>query len=82
MMAGWDLAPLERDLPLLRVPLLILHGDKDAAIPLKAVTDAAARMPTAAVEIVAGRGHLLHEETPDESTQRIVQFARDHGIIA
>ncbi|UZK69530.1 alpha/beta fold hydrolase [Sphingomonas sp. S1-29] len=76
MMAEWDLDSFAARLPELRVPLLLIHGDRDAAIPAKAATDAAARVPGAAVEIVAGVGHLAHEERPADIAARILAFAR------
>ena len=80
MMADWDLVPLKRDLPLLKLPVLVLHGDRDAAIPVSAAREAAALMPAATVEIVARAGHLLHEEHPVATAERILRFARDCGI--
>lgn len=64
MMADWDLATLARDLPRVRTPSLFVHGDKDAAIPLDSVERAAALMPGGQVEVLAGLGHLAHEEQP------------------
>ena len=43
MMADWDLETLKRDLPRLDVPLLLIHGDRDGAIPLSSAREAAAR---------------------------------------
>ncbi|UUL83047.1 alpha/beta fold hydrolase BchO [Sphingomonas qomolangmaensis] len=76
MMAEWDLDSFAARLPELGVPLLLIHGDRDAAIPAKAATDAAARVPGAAVEIVSGVGHLAHEERPADIAARILAFAR------
>ena len=80
MMADWDLGPLKRDLPRLTLPVLVLHGDRDAAIPVSAARDAAALMSGATVEIVGEAGHLLHEEHPGETASRILRFAADCGI--
>lgn len=76
MMAEWDLDSFAARLPELGVPLLLIHGDRDAAIPAKAAIDAAARVPGAAVEIVSGVGHLAHEERPADIAARILAFAR------
>ena len=64
MMASWDLAPLKRDLTRLAVPVLMLHGERDAAIPIGKAREAAALIPDAAFEVLAGLGHLAHEEAP------------------
>ena len=79
MMADWDLAALARDLPRLAAPLLLLHGDADAAIPLSNAREAAAMVTDARVVVMTGRGHLAHEEAPDEVAALITPFARGHG---
>lgn len=75
MMAHWDLAPLSRDLPSLGVPMLLLHGDRDSAVPPDVATGVSARVPGTQVELIAGLGHLLHEEAPDAIAGRIRQAA-------
>ncbi|WP_033920137.1 alpha/beta fold hydrolase BchO [Sphingomonas sp. 37zxx] len=82
MMAEWDLDSFAARLPELRVPLLLLHGDRDAAVPVKAATDAAARVPGAVVEIISGAGHLAHEEQPAQIAARILGFARQQREVA
>lgn len=73
MMARWELPTLLRDAPSLDIPLALLHGSKDGYIPLSALRTAAAQIPTATLEVVAGAGHLLHEELP----ARAVTAVRD-----
>lgn len=75
MMADWDLDALERDLPKLAVPLLLVHGAGDAMIPLSAAQAAAALVPGARVETLGGLGHLAHEEAPDQVAELITAFA-------
>ncbi len=82
MMADWDLVPLKRDLPKVAVPMLVLHGERDAAIPVSGVRDAAALLPDAMLEVLPGLGHLAHEEDPQAAVDRILQFARLQGILA
>ena len=77
MMASWDLDPLKRDLPGLKVPLLLIHGDGDTAIPLAKAREAAALVPDARLEVLAGLGHLAHEEAPDRVAAMVAAFARD-----
>ena len=81
MMANWDLAPLKAALPNLAIPVLILHGDGDSAIPVSAAHEAAALIPRAAIEVAPGRGHLLHEEVPGQTADRIVDFARQLSVL-
>ncbi len=81
MMAEWNLEPLKQALPGLDVPLLVLHGDQDSAIPLTAAREAALLVPGAYFEQVDGTGHLLHEEMPNVTAERIIAFARDRAIL-
>lgn len=74
MMAGWDLEALKRDLTRLQAPLLLLHGDRDAAIPLTNAHEAAATIPSARVVPLAGLGHLAHEEKPAEVAVLVRDF--------
>lgn len=74
MMAAWDLEPLKRDLSGLTVPLLLIHGSSDMAIPLAKAREAAALVPGAQLEVLTGLGHLAHEEAPERVTDRIVGF--------
>lgn len=75
MMADWDLDTLQRDLPRLAVPVLLLHGDADAAIPLSNARAAAALIAGATLTPLPGLGHLAHEERPQEVAALIRQFA-------
>jgi magnesium chelatase accessory protein len=77
MMAAWDLEPLKRDLPGLKVPLLLLHGDGDTAIPLAKAREAAALARGARLEVLAGLGHLAHEEMPEPVADMIMVFAKE-----
>lgn len=74
MMASWDLEPLKRDLPALKLPLLVIHGDGDTAIPLAKAREATAQVPGARLEVLAGLGHLAHEEAPERVAGMIVDF--------
>ena len=75
MMANWDLEALKRDLPRVQCPVLLVHGEKDAAIPLSAAREAAELMAGASLLIIAERGHLAHEERPKEVAEIIGKFA-------
>lgn len=62
MMANWDLAALERDLPALRLPVTLVTGERDLFVPPAKADAAAALMPNARVVRLPGLGHLAHEE--------------------
>jgi magnesium chelatase accessory protein len=74
MMANWDLTALKADLPGLGVPLLVLHGDKDGAIPVASARDATGLVPGALFVVLEGLGHLAHEEQPLNVSNRIARF--------
>jgi magnesium chelatase accessory protein len=82
MMADWDLVPLKRDLPKLAVPMLVLHGEKDVAIPVSGALESVALIPDCALEILPRLGHLAHEEAPQSVVDHILHFARTHGVLA
>ena len=80
MMADWDLETLKRDLPELKVPLLLIHGTGDAAVPPSAARETAAIVPGARLVTLPGLGHLAHEEQPGALAEIVAEFARDHAM--
>ena len=82
MMARWDLDGLARDLPGLAVPLLLVVGGEDRAIPPESAFEVRRLVPTAQVEYLRGLGHLAHEERPEEIAALIVRAAGAAGIAA
>lgn len=82
MMADWDLESLARDLPRLSTPLLLVHGDDDAAIPLASAQAAAVQVTGAQIISLPGLGHLAHEEQPGAIADQITGFAKVLGVIA
>lgn len=81
MMADWDLEALAADLPRLAAPVLLIHGDGDAAIPASSARAAVTLVPGATVDVLPGLGHLAHEEAPELVAARIVVFAREQKVI-
>jgi magnesium chelatase accessory protein len=74
MMARWDLAALERDLPALAVPLLLVVGSDDRTVPPAQAERVRTLVPGARIDTLAGLGHLAHEERPDLAAARILAF--------
>uniref|UniRef100_UPI0035CAB663 alpha/beta fold hydrolase BchO n=1 Tax=uncultured Sphingomonas sp. TaxID=158754 RepID=UPI0035CAB663 len=74
MMAAWDLDALARALPRVALPVLLVHGENDAAIPVASVRAAAVQLPDSRLELVAKRGHLVHEEAPGDVAALIAAF--------
>ena len=70
MMANWELDWLEKRLPRLEMPLLLVAGRNDKAVPVSQARDLAARLPTARLMEIDG-GHLVHEERPNAVAELI-----------
>lgn len=80
MMAHWDLAPLYRELPQLSVPLYLLGGELDRAVPVPQLRAVAQHMPSARVQVFEGAGHLLHEEQPHSIARAILGACRQERV--
>ena len=78
MMANWRLEDLQRRLPHIDTPVMLVHGQRDSAIPGSAVQKAADLIPRGAVEEVGNLGHLAHEEDPERLAGIIRKFAQRH----
>ncbi len=70
MMAGWELErlPLER----LALPLALIVGERDRAVPPAQAHRVARRVPGATLHVLPGLGHLAHEERPDTVADLVV----------
>ncbi len=74
MMANWDLPGLRDRMGSVANPVLMVHGESDPAIPLSWAREAQGWMPNAQLEVLAGLGHLAHEEAPDKVAALISAF--------
>ncbi len=74
MMAVWDPRPLERDLPALTVPLLLLVGAEDRMILPGEATKVQRLVKDSTLVQLAGLGHLAHEEAPQRVADEILKF--------
>ncbi|MDA8291184.1 MAG: alpha/beta hydrolase, partial [Actinomycetota bacterium] len=63
------------------VPALVVVGDEDPAVTVGQARDLAAAIPGASFEIVAGGGHMLNRDHPDEFDRLLTQFV-DHVTAA
>ena len=61
-------------LPQIKSPTLVLHGDRDAIIPVANAQVLKDRIPSAEMRIFAGAGHLFTWEFPEESAAATVEF--------
>ncbi|MEM9086630.1 MAG: alpha/beta fold hydrolase BchO [Pseudomonadota bacterium] len=80
MMANWDLPKLKTRMHELTNPILLVHSDKDAAIPLDWAKEAHGNLPKSELRVLKGLGHLAHEEAPERSMAEIIRFAEAHGV--
>lgn len=64
MMAHWDLESLAPKLPALSVPVDIVIGAADKAVPPEQAKQAVDALPHAKLHWIHGKGHLVHEEQP------------------
>jgi pimeloyl-ACP methyl ester carboxylesterase len=62
------------DVPL-RVPTLLIVGERDPAIPARVAREQAARSEAVELEIVPDAGHFVVDERPDLVADRILRFA-------
>jgi pimeloyl-ACP methyl ester carboxylesterase len=68
---------LEDPVPILRqikIPTLLLWGEKDRLIPFTNATDYMAALPDATLVPFADLGHVPHEEAPTESLPPLERF--------
>lgn len=77
MMANWDLPALRTRMDAITNPVLLIHSDKDGAIPVSWAREAQGWLPTSRLEVLAGLGHLAHEEEPDLVARYIADFATE-----
>jgi magnesium chelatase accessory protein len=75
MMAAWDLESLQRDLPQLDTPLLLLVGQQDRTVAPAEADRVRKFVPTARIESLPGLGHLAHEERPELVAEALLRFA-------
>jgi len=72
-----ELPPLET----LSVPTLVIVGDRDKDDFRRIATHVAETVPGARLEVVAGAGHLVGVERPDELNGLLLEFlAHDAGV--
>lgn len=82
MMAEWDLNSLVDRLPELDVPLTLIVGQEDYAVPPGVAREVAERVAKAEVVAMPGLGHLSHEEAPEKTAEAILDAARAAGVLS
>lgn len=82
MMANWNLAELQRDLPRLATPLHLIVGSRDRTISPGQAARVKELVAHCEVETLPGLGHLAHEESPSLVAEHIFGVAARYGVEA
>ena len=64
-------------LPDLAVPTLLIHGERDAFVPVEWATRAAALIPDAELSVFADCGHMPPRERPEAFVRTVREFLSD-----
>ena len=64
--------PLHEALRTLKVPTLLLVGDKDQKF-LQIAHDMSTALPNASIQVIADSGHATHLEQPDATATAIIE---------
>ncbi|MBI2893766.1 MAG: alpha/beta hydrolase [Deltaproteobacteria bacterium] len=69
-----DLAGLVPLLPRIDAPTLVVWGEHDRLVPLRLGERLARQIPGARLEVLAGAGHAVNEERPEELARLLLEF--------
>jgi len=72
MMGNWDLSSLADRMRALTVPLLLIVGERDSAVPPQQAKALLRGLRCASLEVIPNAGHLAHEESPDAVARLIL----------
>ena len=78
-MASWRLEALHAAAAGTDAPVLMLVSDRDRTVPPRVSRSMAAKLPHARVEMLAGTGHLAHEEAPERVAAAIAAWLAEVG---
>jgi pimeloyl-ACP methyl ester carboxylesterase len=67
-------APIERELPAIRCPTLVLSGEEDQSIAPERSRHTAGLIPSARFQLIPRVGHTATVEAPQAVTEAIVEF--------
>jgi magnesium chelatase accessory protein len=81
MMANWDLRPMQRDLPRLGTPLIMLVSEGDTTVGPAEARRVRALLPALEVQTISRHGHLAHEEAPDIVADQVLGIAERFGLL-
>ena len=67
-------------LPSLRVPTLVVWGERDRVLPLAQAREAISRIPDGSLELIPDCGHLPQVERPDRLAEILQAFLRERAL--
>jgi pimeloyl-ACP methyl ester carboxylesterase len=68
-------------LPSIRVPTLVVHGDRDRLVPAGNGRVVAARIPGARFQLIPNAGHILATDQPEACRRLMIDFLRQTRTI-
>jgi len=74
--AGWAEHDARDILPQIKVPTLLLYGDKDVRSPLEVAREMHAKIPGSTLVVMEGVGHEADMEAPDRFNAEVRRFLR------
>lgn len=77
MMAHWRLEALAPRLDAMNNPTQLIAADKDRTIPLRDAYRLQQRLPNSSLNIIKGKGHLVHEEDPASVASIVLDYAEN-----
>ena len=69
-------------LPDIHTPVRIVQGSEDQVVPAVNATYLGHRLPDSKVDFIAGAGHFVWEERPDEYAALVVDWWKRHTFDA
>ena len=76
--AAFSETDLSDDLKKVDVPVLVIHGDDDQVVPIKASAHEAVRLlPRSRLKVYPGGGHALHWTAAEEVGRDLLEFLRE-----
>ncbi|MGY6536271.1 MAG: alpha/beta fold hydrolase BchO [Pararhodobacter sp.] len=78
MMADWRLEPLLERLPQIALPVRLIAGAGDVAVPATVSHRASGWLPAGEYVALSGLGHLAHEEAPQTVAPEVLDFLARH----
>jgi magnesium chelatase accessory protein len=79
MMANWDLRQLQRDLPRLKTPLILVVGSRDRTVPADEAFRVRDLVPGSKLVCIRHVGHLAHEERSQQVADLVIKLT--HAAI-